>query len=52
MTGNPPPDEVLGIEDLNIGHNIVARACLVGMTAAIKEMLAAMKLGSKLKGRA
>jgi pyridoxine 5-phosphate synthase len=41
-----------GIEDLNIGHNIVARACLVGMSQAVKEMLAAMKRGSKLKGRA
>jgi pyridoxine 5-phosphate synthase len=41
-----------GIEDLNIGHNIVARACLVGMAAAVKEMLAAMKRGSKLKGPA
>jgi len=32
-----------GIQDLNIGHNIVARACLVGLTQAVKEMLAAMK---------
>jgi pyridoxine 5-phosphate synthase len=31
------------VEDLNIGHNIVARATLVGMERAVKEMLAAMR---------
>jgi pyridoxine 5-phosphate synthase len=30
------------IEELNIGHNIVARASLVGMERAVREMLAAM----------
>jgi pyridoxine 5-phosphate synthase len=30
------------IEELNIGHNIVARAALVGMQRAVAEMLAAM----------
>ena len=30
------------IEELNIGHNIVARAVLVGMERAVREMLAAM----------
>jgi pyridoxine 5-phosphate synthase len=30
------------IEELNIGHNIVARATLVGMQRAVAEMLAAM----------
>ncbi len=30
------------IEELNIGHNIVARAALVGMRQAVVEMLAAM----------
>ena len=30
------------IEELNIGHNIVARAALVGMRRAVVEMLAAM----------
>ena len=30
------------VEDLNIGHNIVARACLVGMRQAVQEMLKAM----------
>jgi pyridoxine 5-phosphate synthase len=34
------------IEELNIGHNIVARAALVGMQRAVSEMLAAM--GQKL----
>jgi pyridoxine 5-phosphate synthase len=31
------------VEDLNIGHNIVARACLVGMEKAVREMCRAMK---------
>lgn len=31
------------IEDLNTGHNIIARAVLVGLDRAIKEMLKAMK---------
>jgi pyridoxine 5-phosphate synthase len=31
------------VEDLNIGHNIVARATLVGMEKAVKEMIQAMK---------
>jgi pyridoxine 5-phosphate synthase len=30
------------IEELNIGHNIVARASLVGMDRAVREMLQAM----------
>jgi pyridoxine 5-phosphate synthase len=28
------------IEDLNIGHNIIARACLVGMDRAVRDMVA------------
>jgi pyridoxine 5-phosphate synthase len=32
-----------GIEDLNIGHNIVARAAMVGLEKATKEMLALLK---------
>jgi pyridoxine 5-phosphate synthase len=28
------------VEDLNIGHNLIARACLVGMDRAVREMLA------------
>jgi pyridoxine 5-phosphate synthase len=31
------------VEDLNIGHHIVSRACMVGMRQAVKEMLTAMK---------
>jgi len=31
------------IEDLNIGHNIVARASMVGLERAVKEMLALLK---------
>ena len=31
------------IEELNIGHNIIARAALVGMQRAVSEMLDAMK---------
>ena len=32
--------ELSGIEELNIGHSIVARAALVGMDRAVREMLA------------
>jgi pyridoxine 5-phosphate synthase len=31
------------IEELNIGHNIIARSSLVGMDRAVREMLQAMK---------
>jgi pyridoxine 5-phosphate synthase len=31
------------IEDLNIGHNIIARAALVGLERAVKEMLGILK---------
>jgi len=34
-----------GMEELNIGHFIVSRAVIVGMEAAVREMLAAMKAG-------
>jgi pyridoxine 5-phosphate synthase len=37
------------IEDLNIGHHIVSRASLVGLRQAVKEMLQAMKKGSRRK---
>jgi pyridoxine 5-phosphate synthase len=30
------------IEELNIGHNIIARASLVGIDRAVREMLKAM----------
>lgn len=35
--------EIPQIEELNIGHNIVARACLVGIEQAVREMRAAME---------
>ncbi|HKP85650.1 MAG TPA: pyridoxine 5'-phosphate synthase [Blastocatellia bacterium] len=34
--------EVYPVEELNIGHNIVARAALVGMERAVREMIAAI----------
>jgi pyridoxine 5-phosphate synthase len=34
--------EIHPVEELNIGHNIVARAALVGMERAVREMIAAM----------
>jgi pyridoxine 5-phosphate synthase len=38
-----PIAEMPEIEDLNIGHNIVARAAMVGLEKATKEMLALLK---------
>lgn len=37
-----PVSAIPQIEELNIGHNIVSRAVLVGMEKAVREMLAAM----------
>jgi pyridoxine 5-phosphate synthase len=34
------------IEELNIGHNIIARASLVGMDRAVREMIRAMRRGN------
>jgi pyridoxine 5-phosphate synthase len=34
--------EIQPIEELNIGHNIIARAALVGMERAVREMILAM----------
>ncbi len=34
--------DVPEITELNIGHNIIARACLVGIERAVREMIAAM----------
>ena len=34
--------EIPEVEELNIGHNLIARAALVGMDRAVREMLAAM----------
>ncbi|HVR08939.1 MAG TPA: pyridoxine 5'-phosphate synthase [Thermoanaerobaculia bacterium] len=42
-TANVGPIAALpGMEELNIGHALIARAVLVGIPAAVKEMLAAM----------
>lgn len=41
-----PIAAIPGMEELNIGHFIVARAVIVGMEAAVQEMLAAMGVGS------
>jgi len=32
-----------GVSELNIGHSIVSRAVLIGMPAAVAEMLKAMR---------
>ncbi|HKV07271.1 MAG TPA: pyridoxine 5'-phosphate synthase, partial [Thermoanaerobaculia bacterium] len=37
-----PIAAIPGMEELNIGHFIIARAALVGMEAAVREMLAAI----------
>ena len=37
-----PVSDIPEIEELNIGHNIVSRAVLVGMDRAVREMLEAM----------
>jgi pyridoxine 5-phosphate synthase len=34
--------EIYPVEELNIGHNIVARAALVGLERAVREMIAAI----------
>ncbi len=41
------------VEELNIGHSIVARSALVGMERAVRDMLAAMEIrraGSEVRG--
>ena len=40
------------IEELNIGHSVVSRSIMVGMVAAVREMCAAMELGSREAGGA
>jgi pyridoxine 5-phosphate synthase len=42
-----PVARLHGMQDLNIGHNIVARAAMVGMDRAVREMLRAMKHTTK-----
>jgi pyridoxine 5-phosphate synthase len=41
---NIDPIAMIGdIEELNIGHSIVARAALVGLDSAVREMIALMR---------
>jgi pyridoxine 5-phosphate synthase len=40
-----PVAAIPGVEELNIGHFIIARAAIVGMKAAVREMVAAMAGG-------
>jgi pyridoxine 5-phosphate synthase len=42
-----PVAALAGIEELNIGHGLVARAVLIGMTAAVTEMRAAIAAGAR-----
>ncbi|MCH7623986.1 MAG: pyridoxine 5'-phosphate synthase, partial [Nitrospinae bacterium] len=37
------------IEELHIGHNIVARSVFVGMEKAVKDMLASIDIGVRLR---
>jgi pyridoxine 5-phosphate synthase len=39
------------IEDLNIGHNIIARASMVGLTQAVREMAAILRKAGPQPGR-
>lgn len=41
-----PIADIPQIEELNIGHNIIARAALVGIERAVREMLAIVKPGA------
>ncbi len=43
-TNVPDVARISGLEELNIGHNIVARAVLVGMERAVREMKEAIRL--------
>jgi pyridoxine 5-phosphate synthase len=38
-----------GVEELNIGHSIVARAVLVGMERAVRDMKEAIRVGESLR---
>jgi pyridoxine 5-phosphate synthase len=40
-----PVAAIAGMEELNIGHALIARAVIVGLEAAVQEMLAAMSTG-------
>jgi pyridoxine 5-phosphate synthase len=40
---------VPGVEELNIGHSIISRAVLVGMTQAVRDMKEAIRQGEHLR---
>jgi pyridoxine 5-phosphate synthase len=42
-----PVAAIAGMEELNIGHALIARAVIVGLEAAVQEMLAAMSTGKR-----
>jgi pyridoxine 5-phosphate synthase len=42
---------IADIEELNIGHSIIARAALVGLDVAVREMIALMRNPRRLPGR-
>ncbi|MFY9826594.1 MAG: pyridoxine 5'-phosphate synthase [Thermoanaerobaculia bacterium] len=42
-----PIAAISGMEELNIGHALIARAVIVGLEAAVQEMLAAMSAGKR-----
>ncbi len=46
-----PVASLTEIEDLNIGHNIIARASMVGLTQAVKEMVGILKKAVSLGGK-
>ena len=37
------------IEEFNIGHNIIARAALVGLDRAVREMIEAIRIGQRIE---
>jgi pyridoxine 5-phosphate synthase len=41
-----PVAAIAGMEELNIGHALIARAVIVGLEGAVREMLAAMSTGA------
>jgi pyridoxine 5-phosphate synthase len=42
-----PVAAIAEIEELNIGHSVISRSIMVGMTAAVSEMRRAMELGAR-----
>jgi pyridoxine 5-phosphate synthase len=40
---------ITGVEELNIGHSIISRAVLIGMTAAVRDMKEAIAQGERMR---